>query len=312
MAVNSILRPNAEALIEEQLIREIVQGTVAESAVLSLFRRLPNMTSNITSMPILDMLPVAYWVNGEPGQKKTTKMEWARKKIYAEEIAVIVPIPEAVLDDANYDIWAEVRPRLVEAFGKKIDEAILFGIDKPTQWRDSVVDTAETAGNTVTATTDIFADIFAEDGVIAKIELDGYMPNAFASAISMRGKLRGLRDDNSRPLFVGGLRDTSSPYALDGMPMFFPRNGAWDDEKALMICGDMSQAVYSIRQDMTYKILTEGVIQDENNEIVYNLAQNDMVALRCVMRLGWEIPNPINSIQTDKTLRCPFSTYVSA
>ena len=35
--------------------------------------------------------------------------------------------------------------------------------------------------------------------------------------------------------------------------------------------------------------------------------QNDMVALRAVMRLGWEIPNPINSLKTDKNKRCPFA-----
>ena len=32
-----------------------------------------------------------------------------------------------------------------------------------------------------------------------------------------------------------------------------------------------------------------------------------MVALRAVMRLGWEIPNPINALKTDKTKRFPFA-----
>ncbi len=40
--------------------------------------------------------------------------------------------------------------------------------------------------------------------------------------------------------------------------------------------------------------------------------QNDMVALRAVMRLGWEIPNPVNSQQKDKAKRCPFAVLAPA
>ena len=106
---------------------------VSKSAVLQRGRRLANMTAAQYKMPVLDLLPVAYFVNGEGGsaKKKLTTMAWDKKVIYAEEIAVIVPISEAVLDDADYDIWGEVRPRLIEAFGQKIDGAILFGQDKP-------------------------------------------------------------------------------------------------------------------------------------------------------------------------------------
>lgn len=60
-------------------------------------------------------------------------------------------------------------------------------------------------------------------------------------------------------------------------------------------------------QDITFKLFTEGVVQNTDGSIAYNLMQNDMVALRAVMRLGWEIPNPINALAKDKTKRCPFS-----
>lgn len=312
MAVNAILRSDAESLIPEQVSKEIIQGAVEHSAVLSQFRKLPNMTSKTLSMPVLDMLPVAYFVNGDNGNKQTTKMQWEKKRLYAEEIAVIVPIPEAVLDDAEYDIWGEVKPRLYEAFGKKIDGAVLFGEDKPDQWRDDVVTTATKAGAVVTETADIYKDIMGEDGLIAKVESSGYFPSGAISAIQMRAKLRGLKDNDGRPLYKSDMQG-ATPYALDGSPMYFPKNGAFDPAKALMILGDFSQGVYSIRQDITFKVFTEGVVQDPGTkEIVYNLMQNDMVALRAVMRLGWEIPNPINSLQKNKTNRCPFAIYQKA
>lgn len=306
--VNIIDRTGAESLIPVQESNEIIQGIITQSAVLQRGRKLPNMTSRQYKMPVLDMLPIAYFVNGDTGQKKTTKMAWDKKFIVAEEIAVIVPIPEAVLDDADYDIWAETKPRIVEAFGKKIDGAILFGDDKPASWRADVVSTANTAKSVVTlgAADSLYDKIMGEDGSIAMIENSGYFVNGHMADISMRAKLRGLKNANGDPLFKSDMQSGTN-YSLDGSPMNFPNNGSFDKSKALMISGDFSQLVYSIRQDITFKLFTEGVVQNTDGSIAYNLMQNDMVALRAVMRMGWEIPNPINSVQKDKTKRCPFS-----
>lgn len=306
----AIDRTGADALIPVQESNEIIQGIIAQSAVLSRGRRLQNMTSRQYRMPVLDMLPIAYFVNGDTGQKKTTNQAWDKKVITAEEIAVIVPIPEAVLDDAEYDIWAEVRPRIQEAFGKKIDGAVLFGAEKPSSWRDDIVKTATAAGSVVTLGSDLYTSIMGEDGVIAKVEDSGYFVNGHMADISMRAKLRGLKDTTGQPIFRSDMQ-TGTSYTLDGAPMNFPNNGSFDKSKALMISGDFSQLVYSIRQDMTYKLFTEGVVQNTDGTIAYNLMQNDMVALRAVMRLGWEIPNPINALKTDKSKRCPFA-YLKA
>lgn len=299
-------RTGAESLIPEQYAREIIQGVVTESAVLRMGRRLPNMSSNKYRMPVLDMLPMAFFVNGDSGQKKTTNMKWGKKYITAEEIAVIVPIPESVLDDADYDIWGEVRPRVQEAFGKVIDGAVLFGTEKPASWRDDIVSTATKAGSVVTESGSLFTDIMGEAGVIAKVEQSGYFVNGNVADISMRSKLRGLKDSSGKPIFMSDMQ-TGTNYSLDGSGMYFPNNGVFDKSKALMISGDFSQLVYAMRQDITFKLFTEGVVQDSDGTIAYNLMQNDMVALRAVMRLGWEIPNPVNSVQKDASKRCPFS-----
>lgn len=305
---NIIDRSGAESLIPTQEANEIIQGVVTQSAVLQRGRRLANMTSRQYKMPVLDMLPIAYFVNGDTGQKQTTKQAWDKKYITAEEIAVIVPVPEAVLDDSEYDIWGEVRPRIVEAFGKVIDGAILFDVDKPGSWRDGVVATATKAGSVVTlgSTDNLYDKIMGEGGVIEKVESSGFFVNGHMADISMRAKLRGLKDTNGNPIFKSDMQ-TGTNYFLDGSPMNFPNNGAFDKSKALMISGDFSQLTYAIRQDITFKLFTEGVVQNTDGTIAYNLMQNDMVALRAVMRLGWEIPNPINSLQKDKAKRCPFA-----
>src|SRR5690606_17929140 len=104
-------RSGAQALMPEEVTREILQGMVQQSSVMQLATRAPNMSRAQRTIPVLSVLPEAYFVSGDTGLKNTSKQAWEKKFLNAEELAVIVPIPEAVLDDAGYDIWGEVRPR---------------------------------------------------------------------------------------------------------------------------------------------------------------------------------------------------------
>lgn len=311
---NSIVnRTDAEALIPEQVSREIIQAVPEASAFMRRARRLPNMTSKTTRMPVLSSLISAYFVTGDTGLKQTTKSAWENKYITAEELAAIVPIPEAVLADADYDIWAELQPRLIEALGIAIDQAAFFGTNAPASWPTGIITAAVAAGNGVTlgAGADIYDDIMAEGGVLSKVETDGYNVTGHLAALTMKAKLRGLRDTAGNPIFNRTIQ-AATPYELDGVPMDFPMNGSMDAAQGLLISGDFSQAVYSIRQDITYKVLDQAVIQDGAGAIIYNLAQQDMVALRVVMRLGWQLPNPINRINSNAATRYPFGVLVPA
>jgi HK97 family phage major capsid protein len=135
------------------------------------------------------------------------------------------------------------------------------------------------------------------------------MVNGHIAALSMRAGLRGLRDTTGNPIFMQTIQG-GTQYALDGAPVDFPTNGAMDAATALMFSGDWSKLVYSIRQEITFKILTEATLQDANGEILYNLAQNDMIALRAKMRLGWALPNPANRVQTTAASRYQFAVLV--
>lgn len=293
------------ALIQEQLAPEIHQGAVEQSIVLSMGRRLPDMTSNQTRMVILDALPVSGFLEADEAQKPLTKQAWKNKTIKAAELAVIVPVSQSAADDADYDVVEQVSPRLKEAFGRAIDAAILFGTGKPTFWPDGIVTQATTAGAVVEASTNLYDDLLASGGTISKVEDSGYEATGHVGAISLKSALRSLKDTTGRPIFLQSMQ-TAGNYTLDGAPIRFPRNGGFDVSKALLISGDFSQLVYSIRQDITVDIFTEGVVQDSEGNIVYNLMQNDMFAIRAVMRLGWEIPNPINGINSTAT-RFPFA-----
>lgn len=307
MPASIISREQAEALIREQVVPEIFQKAPEQSVFMGLAKKLPKMTSKQTRTRVLDLLPVAYWVNGDTGMKQTTEQAWDNVYLTAAELAVIVPIPEAVLDDAEFDIMGEVTPRVVEAIGKRVDEAIIFDKGRPAEWSAGIITRARQAGNNVSgSTSDLYAALLAEGGVFSKVEETGYAVTGVVAAMGMRAKLRGLRDDNGQPIYNTNMQGATS-YALDGAPMYYPVNGSFDKTMAQLIAGDFSQAVYAIRQDITVKILDQGVIQDPNTkEIVYNLAQQDMIALRVVFRMGWALPNPATALDGDRT-GCPFA-----
>jgi HK97 family phage major capsid protein len=306
-------RTGAAAMIPEQAAREIFAEAAEESAFMNLARRLPDMARGQVRIPVLSALPIAYFVTGDTGLKQTTDMAWENVYINAEEIAVIVPIPEAVLADADYDIWAEVRPRVAEAIGYTVDRAIFHGTNKPASWPTGIVAASLAAANQVDSsvhTGDIYDEIFGPTGVIALLEADGYMSTGFVGAMSLRGALRGLRETaTGQPIFTTSLQ-ARGQYALDGETIVFPTNGGIDPTAVTLIAGDWTRAVYAVRQDVTFKLLTEAVIQDNLGAIVYNLAQQDMVALRATFRMGWAVPNPINRLQPTAASRYPFATLV--
>lgn len=306
---NLIDRTNdAAALIPEEVSREIIQAVPVNSAIMSVARQLPNMSRKQQRMPVMSSLLTAYFVTGDTGLKQTSEMAWENKYINAEELAVIVPIPESVLDDVDYDVWAEIRPRIAEAFSKAFDAAVIHGTNAPTSWPTNIVSAAGTASNTVAlgTGTDVYDDLLGTGGTLATVEADGYMVTGHVAAMSMKARLRGLRDANGQPIFLRSMTDTTV-YELDGGPVEFPTNGGIDATAALMISGDWNQVVYSIRQDITYKMLDQAVITDASGNIVYNLAQQDMVAMRAVMRLGWQVPNPVNAMQETAASRYPLA-----
>lgn len=298
-----IKKADVEALIETQVASEIFEGVVRESKALSMFRRLPNMTSDKTKLRILDSLPIAYFVDetNKNGKKNITKLAWKNKYINAAEIAVIVPIKENMLNDASIDIWAEVKPRIVEAFGRKIDNAVFNGTDKPADWRNGLIPSIIESGANVEETGNLYSDI---NDVMVKVEESGYNVTGLLGGVGLKGRFRMLTDSTGQPI---------KGTEIDSLPKSYLDNGTWDKKEATLIAGDFNQAVYSIRQDISYKVLTEAVIQDPTDDsILYNLAQDDMVALRITMRLGWEIPNPVNAEDEDEDSRFPFAVLEPA
>jgi HK97 family phage major capsid protein len=187
--------------IPEGVVGDILKNIPQESAALSLFRRIP-LSTRVYNQPVLSALPLAYFVNGDTGLKQTTELAWANKVMTVEELAVIVPVPQNVIDDMSFDIWAEIRPNIEEAFGRAIDAAIFFGVNKPASWPTDIVAASVAAGNfvnqltadTSVQTVDRLSDLWA------LVEADGYDVNGMIGPRSMRGTFRKFRDTTGQRL----------------------------------------------------------------------------------------------------------------
>lgn len=299
---NVISRNAAEALMPEEVSEAILGNVQTESVALRLMPHVP-MSRKQRRIPVIATLPMAYWVHGDTGLKQTSDVSWDNVYLNAEELAVIVPIPEAVLDDTDMDIWGIVRPRLEEAIARKLDAAIYFGTEAPASWPTGIAPAAIAKGLVV----DIGENTAAEGGVaqdvldvFGLVEEAGFSVNGIVAATRTRGLLRRARDTTGQRLA------DVTPSQIEGISVDYALAGQWPTQGAQLIAGDHSQAMIGVRQDITFKVLDQAVIQDASGAIIYNLPQQDMVALRAVARFAWAVPNVINHEQPDADLRYPF------
>jgi HK97 family phage major capsid protein len=308
MAYNNLTsRTDSAALIPEEVSRELIRRSTDESAVLSLFRRV-NVGRAQVRIPVITALPVAYWVNGDTGLKQTTEVNWANKYLNIEEIAVILPVPDNVIADAEVNIWDEAMPYMTEAVGRTFDAAVFFGTSAPASFPTNVFAALDAAANDITegtaaASGGYMADV---DLALAALEADGYEADAAIAATSFKGKLRAARDSTGQRLDAG--RIAGDLKSLDGIPYrtrcgLWPTAGGSVSPRAIFLQRD--QFIVGVRSDISFKLFTEGVIQDDTGAIVYNLMQQDMSAMRLTFRVGWQVANTINYDQAVEASRYP-------
>ena len=284
---------------------------VAGSAVFAKARRISDMSSKTKTRAVTDLLPIAYF-RAAGAIAQTTEQKWKDVTMTAEELDVIVPVELTAFDDSNQPVWDMVKPRIIEAVGAAIDAALLYGTGIPASWTTALGGVAGgiagrcagASGNTVSlaAFDDIYAAVNDDGGLLAKIEADGYMNTGAIAHTAVKGKIRGARDANGQPLFPGG--------EIDGVPVTYPLNGAIA-ATPYMIAGQWSELLFSVRQDISWMIANQGVIQDGNGAIQYNLFQQRMIALMVTFRAGVALPNAVNAIEPTAANRCPFATLTA-
>lgn len=264
-----------DRLIPEQVVADILAELPTQSVVRALARNMP-LSSRVARMVVPGEVAQANWVSGDLGMKRLTKFGFADLDLVVEELAAIVVIPNAFVDDANVPLWDYARTELTNAFARKIDLAFLFGIDRPATTGDSVWEIADAAGN-----------VFASDQLVSgMLELLATVPNVTGIAAQRQFPYAVAAQNTSAlwfdPTGAAGIN-------LYGLPTAASLPGGWDPTKASALAGNWQNAILGIREDLTFQMFDQGVLTDTDGSILVNLMQQDAQALRAVMRVAWAV-----------------------
>jgi HK97 family phage major capsid protein len=306
---NLTSRADVAATIPEDVGQEIMKTADETSAVLNLFRRV-DLASSQQRVPVLSALPLVYWVNGDTGLKQTTEVAWTNKYLNVEELAAILPVPDAVAEDMQFNIWDRAKPLIAEAVGRQVDATVFFddssgGLNFP----DGIAASAVAAGNGYARAATATQGGIAEDinQTMSLVEADGFDVNGFVTDRRYRGRLRGARAADGQKLL-----DVST-NTLEGEEIVYAMRGLWPSgvASAELFAGDWSQFILGVRRDITFEVFTEGVVQDNTGAIIYNLMQQDMTALRVTFRMAWQVANPITREQATEGSRYPVAVLTA-
>ena len=289
-----ISRVEVATLIQEAYANDLLTAAKEGSTCLQAFPTV-SMGTKTTHMPVLATLPNAGWVSEsatEPeGVKPTAEATWADRTLVAEEVAVIIPVHENVVDDASTALLEEIAALGDQAIGKKLDQAVLLGTDKPASWVSPALLPAAIAASQAY---EVVTGDANEDDLIGGVNkaskavaAAGYSPDTLLAGLGFRFDVANLRGANGNPIF----RDES----FNGFRTFFNKNGAWPAGVAEALVVDSSRVRIGVRQDITVKFLDQATVGG------INLAERDMIALRLKARFAYVLGNGATAAGANKT-----------
>lgn len=293
-----ISRGDVATLIQETYNQVLLDYATEASTVLTAFDAIP-MGTKVTHMPVLATIPEAGWVSesatAPEGVKPQSEVTWQDRTLVAEELAVIVPVHENVLDDATVSVLDQIAKLGGQAIGKKLDQAVMLGVDKPASWVSPALLPAATAAGQAFSVVDGTAnqsDIIGAVNQAAKAVANvGWAPDTMLAGQVLRYDVANIRDAQGQPIF----RDES----FAGFRTFFNRNGAWDPTSATALIVDGQRVKIGVRQDITVKFLDQATLGTGASQI--NLAERDMVAVRFKARYAYVLGIAATSLGTSKT-----------
>jgi HK97 family phage major capsid protein len=275
---------------------QIIEEATQASAALTLGQKLP-MGTRISELPIPKTFPKAEWVNSpyappgtNTGRKPYTDIGLQPQVITAEEVAAVIAIPEVYLDDNEINLWNFCRPRLAEAIGVAVDDAMIFGMAGATPPTFPVGGVAGAAQVVNPANADDVVD--AINQAMALVEADGLVVNGHAADLVVKSRLRGVRDQTGALLLgseQAGQMTRPTIYGAQVAYNPFTQIGANVPD---FITGAWQYLIIGVRQDIRFKMDPSGVILGATTAASVSGFQDNVVPMKVWARFGCTIVSP--------------------
>jgi HK97 family phage major capsid protein len=289
--------PKAGYLIPEPLANEVMRIGQGQYGIARREMRYFNFSGagDTFRIPTVGTISVS-WTD-EGGEKPASQPAFGLVTIALKKLTTIVPMTEELLEDSQVNLTALVAELIRDAVEKAEDVAFFAGTGTPYTGllKDTNIPAVELAATKINGTDVTLDNLYAAIDALPSGALSGakfYMNRTFIS------QFRTAKDDNGAYLFnpsaaVDGQIGTFLGYPVvtsDAFPTVTEINSA---NEAYAIFGNLKVgAAYAEKGDIRLKMLDQATITDTDGSTTINLAQQDMVGLRVVKRVGYKTVLP--------------------
>lgn len=286
-------------LIPQELLSEVLRIPLVNYGLARREMRYLPFTGpgNSRSIPALGSSVSVAWTD-EGAAKRSTAPTFNIVTQTLKKLAAIVPMTEEILEDSTIDLNALVAQLFAEAVAKEEDIQFFTGTGSP--WTGILNNGSVNVTNTLTTNP---ADITPDD-LLRMIDAmpSGALPGSkFYMHRSVFSRVRGFRANFGGGAGTGAYLVSpplgSEPASIWGYPIVlaesFPTSTGSANNKALVLFGNLNTAaIFGDKQSLRVKLLDQATVANSSNNGFLNLAQQDMVAIRIVERVGYVLALP--------------------
>jgi HK97 family phage major capsid protein len=266
--------------------QDIALEQLAYSSIVTRLGKAVDMGGNLTKKFMYQTEGLgAYWVN-ETERIRTSKAKLVTAEMTAHKLGLIVPVSQEWLKFGPQAFWAKVMPDMQAAIQKKIDEAVLLGIDAPGV-QGSVKGFAEKSGHAVQGPINYDNMQKLQDLIF---DANGaYNVNALVSRRSNRSALSNAYQTQGGTDVIIDRPFNKNDNSYDGIPVIDSTLNTFPAKTVL--AGDWNNLYYAVPRGFEFSLSDTATLRTLENAdgTPVDMFEQDMVALKVTFYFGYLI-----------------------